>query len=141
MTWSVYAVVGGPPLGRGFTATSGLGVSILHDVFLLTWPMLVFWTFTTLFLRLRRPRPDWRELIRQPGMTACVAASASLVFASWLEWVFHVRVPIATVSVAVSSAWLALVIGRAWKAERSWIDRIGRLVGVGWIAIGPLGLI
>jgi hypothetical protein len=33
----------------------------------------------------------------------------------------------------VAGAWIALVLAGRWRAERSWIDRLGRGIGVFWI--------
>ena len=37
---------------------------------------------------------------------------------------------------AVFVTWMTLLIGRRWRAERSWIDRLGRATGVFWILAG-----
>jgi len=34
----------------------------------------------------------------------------------------------------VSGAWIALALARRWRPERSWVDRLGRAIGVFWIA-------
>src|SRR5690242_12341334 len=39
-------------------------------------PCLLVGTATVLVLRLRRPRPSWRRLMRQPGAVACVTVGA-----------------------------------------------------------------
>jgi hypothetical protein len=41
------------------------------------------------------------------------------------------------VSMAVSAAWLLLVASGRWRAEPVWIDRLGRALGIFWIAIIP----
>jgi hypothetical protein len=35
--------------------------------------------------------------------------------------------------VVIGGAWLALMLAGAWRPERSWIDRLGRVIGVFWI--------
>ena len=35
----------------------------------------------------------------------------------------------------VAAIWLLLVLSGRWRPERSWIDRLGRLLGVVWIAV------
>ena len=37
---------------------------------------------------------------------------------------------------AVAVSWLILWLGGGWRAEPSWIDRLGRLLGVFWIVFG-----
>ena len=36
---------------------------------------------------------------------------------------------------AVGAVWVSLLLGGRWKAERSWIDRLGRVIGIGWMAL------
>jgi hypothetical protein len=39
------------------------------------------------------------------------------------------------IGLAVLMAWIVLKVRRQWKPEPSWIDRLGRLLGWGWIAM------
>jgi hypothetical protein len=39
---------------------------------------------------------------------------------------------------AVAAVWLFLALSGRWRPERSWIDRLGRLLGATWIAISLL---
>ena len=41
---------------------------------------------------------------------------------------------------AVVVAWSTQRLLGCWRAEPSWVDRLGRLVGVGWIVIGLVAL-
>src|SRR3954453_20841801 len=52
-----------------------LGIAL---VTLAAWPLPAMWSIALLILRLRRPRPRWRRLSRQPG----VAASCAVAFAA-----------------------------------------------------------
>jgi hypothetical protein len=48
----------------------------------------------------------------------------------------HRRVlPRAYAASAVAGAWLVLVLAGWWRPDRSWIDRFGRALGFGWLAI------
>ena len=38
---------------------------------------------------------------------------------------------------AVAVSWLMLAISGRWRAEPSWVDRWGRVLGCTWIFIGP----
>jgi hypothetical protein len=109
-------------------------------------------------LRLRRPRPGITRLFRQPGMAACTATIVNETFfvamtiislfisyfaqfvpqrhmfyqvniMIWL-WVF----PICLMGITVSAVWIVLWMTGAWRAERSWIDRAGTLLGIYWVA-------
>jgi hypothetical protein len=41
---------------------------------------------------------------------------------------------------AVAVAWLALAVTGRWHPERSWIDRLGRALGLGWLVIFLLSI-
>ena len=125
-------------------------------------------TFAVLGMRLRRPRPRWRRLMRQPGWVACLAAAIAVVaVAGFVQArVTTVRIAIATAGIgggdvivrgdarfeilaahlvpagglSVLVAWALLRADGRWAAERSWIDRAGRLIGVGWLLL-PAGFL
>lgn len=42
---------------------------------------------------------------------------------------------------AVAAVWVVLAVAGRWRPERSWIDRLGRLLGVLWIAISALAVL
>jgi hypothetical protein len=102
-----------------------------------------------LVLRLRRPRPGLRRLSRQPGAVACAAATAAMALGGVVVGARLLFVEAALnsdmrmiwsgfqvwISPAVMAAWAALILGRRWRGERSWIDRAGRLCGFYWIAL------
>jgi hypothetical protein len=41
---------------------------------------------------------------------------------------------------AVAAVWLFLALSGRWRPERSWIDRLGRLLGATWIVISLLAI-
>jgi hypothetical protein len=43
-------------------------------------------------------------------------------------------------SFCVAGAWLTLALARRWRPAPTWPDRLGRLVGVLWVAAGALSL-
>lgn len=100
-------------------------------------------------LRLRRPRPRWRRLGSQPGFVACVAMLVTLIPGLlWIATIYHrpgFRRPlgfeqawgcvIEWADSAVLGAWFALVVSRRWRPERSWIDRLGRILGLYWLLL------
>jgi len=98
--------------------------------------------FTPAFLavRLRRPRPPWGALIRQPGLAACLAMVFGLFWGTgalltWFPGRFEsVSAAPSAVGAAVVLAWGMLVLSRKWEAEPGWIDRMGRLLGC--VAVG-----
>ncbi len=113
-----------------------------------------------LIMRLRRPRPPLRRLSRQPGAVACtaavvaMAASGSVILSLSLFRTVHISsldqhtwlLFLGPISPAVTYAWILLWLSGRWQSEPSWIDRLGRLFGAYWIALGlyfsmiPLGL-
>jgi hypothetical protein len=112
------------------------------------FPFLVFLSPTFLWLRLRKPRPIWGNLMRQPGTIACTGGMLTALLAplwgrliggSWFVLSFGI-VPV---------SWVILGASRQWRFEASWLDRAGRLIGIGWIAaaayaflyvwLGPFG--
>ncbi len=132
---------------RGEFGAFGLVLVVLSP------PVAVAWTVAAIPLRLRRPRPPWRRLGRQPGwVAACSAVPGMAVLAlgvgvnvlGWGGSVFYlddiemslfVLAP-SLAGATVLGAWMALVLGRRWRAEASWLDRLGRALGVYWLAMG-----
>jgi len=123
-------------------------------------PFCAAWTLAILGLRLRRPHPRLRRLACQPGALACYAAAFALVPAavgllglavlsarnevelrSWepIQGLAFVLVPALT-GFAVLGSWATLLVGRRWRAEPSWIDRAGRVLGLYWIGAIALPL-
>lgn len=45
------------------------------------------------------------------------------------------------VSVSVLAFWLVLALGGRWRAEPHWRDRLGRVIGLAWIAYWLLNLV
>ena len=100
-----------------------------------------------LVLRLRRPRPEWRAMLRRPGTMAALAMVFGLFWVTGcLLIVFPEQVdpmtaaPIA-VGGAVGAAWLILALIRRWDPEPGWIDRLGRILGCIAIATALIGLV
>ncbi len=112
-------------------------------------------------LGVRKPRPNLRRVYRRPGMAACattvVYAVLSLIgyggflyFTGDLTHVtfdsrdvitLYIRIgmqPMFLVGGAVASVWIVLWLSGVWRAERSWIDRAGRALGIYWITISIL---
>ena len=102
---------------------------------------LIGLTLAVIWWRLRRPRPSWPALFRQPGFVACV--TAPLAFLLFLEANYlgaQIKSEFA-IGVSILTAWALLAIGRRWVAERGWVDRLGRLAGTGWIIVAVRGMI
>jgi hypothetical protein len=116
------------------------------------------WTVLLVLFRMRAPRPSWRRIWREPGMTACFAAlfawcwsALALILAADLglvarwrrsptleEWAqkYLSDEVFMYVGVAVATTWLIQYLSGRWRRSADWIDTVGRLVGVAWILIG-----
>ena len=95
--------------------------------------MLLGLTLVQPLMRLRSPRPLFRDLVRQSGFVVCLAVIVgTLIFVDL--WSFAI---IGDSLVLVQAAVLLLlwpILGLPpWHSEASWIDRLGRAVGWGWI--------
>lgn len=126
-------------------------------------PCLLALTLGTIGLRIRRPRPSWRRVSRQPGTTACLAVLVGLaiaipILAGWFAIQIRrsqvssdelykaipgvlleiMSMAAAPLGVSVLIVWLVLAIQGRWRRERSWIDRLGRIVGAAWIISGSV---
>jgi hypothetical protein len=120
-------------------------------------PFLAVGSPTVLALRLQQPRPRLRALMEQPGAVACAVASVAVVpvvltvlfvhftagrpmAVAWTRAVDDLKperlAVIATlIGLAVLIAWIVLRAKQQWHPEASWVDRLGRLIGCGWIAM------
>jgi hypothetical protein len=103
---------------------------------------LVGMTLTFLVLRLKRPRPALRELLRQPGMVASLAiVFGSVWVAPYLDYFFfffksHMLLTTPTgVGGTVVVTWAILASGRRWQSEPGWIDRLGQSLGYAAICV------
>lgn len=119
--------------------------------------LFLAWTLALLVLRLAPPRPPWRRLVRQPGATACAAATAALALQGVWDlkpilfdpprgvafiWTVQMILSPHRIAFAVAGSWLALAIAGRWRPEPSLIDRAGRLVAACWLtaAFGSIAI-
>jgi hypothetical protein len=119
-------------------------------------PLVLAWTVAILVLRLLPPRPSRRHLRRQPGMIASLTVTgtavlgaaflgiAILVSSNWaiprfMLWGFRAEfhglplVFVPAIQTGLLCSWMTLAVSGRWRAERSWIDRAGRLIGIVWL--------
>jgi hypothetical protein len=128
--------VGGFPWFFAWGPSARMAVSLMVAEFVLLLSSVLFGlTLVQPFLRLRRPRPPLRDLARQSGFVVCLGVIVgSLIFVD-LEWV--ARIDVAWGAILASALLLFWpVLGLPpWRSEASWIDRLGRAVGWGWIVV------
>jgi len=57
------------------------------------------------------------------------------------EMILELDLPsIGSPGLAVTVAWVTLAVSGRWQPQLSWIDRVGRLMGCGWIGLMILHL-
>jgi hypothetical protein len=119
---------------------------------LLATPLVAMITLAVIAIRFVGTRPRFRRLARQPGLVASCASSMAILFtgipvivgaraagASWDETSSMLaaedEVWSATMyaGLAVFVSWMTLLVSGRCRAERSWVDRLGRSLGVYWI--------
>jgi hypothetical protein len=152
--WS--SSLGRPPDWRLLLVLGAMGDGTLCPLALTLSPAL-------LALRLRRPRPGLARVFRQPGTAACTAVvvyelsfSVITLLSLFLHFFLSQRhlflntdailwlwaIPMCFIGVAVAAVWAVLWMTGAWRAEPSWIDRAGRILGTYWMAnsflLGPV---
>ena len=124
-------------------------------------PLAVSLSMALWLLALKHPRPNLRRVSRKPGIAASTVTLVYSVLSSleylvflWFSHAFvrgtfddpgsamlWIRIgmqPIFLVGGAVASLWFVMWMGGTWRADRSWIDRAGRVLGVYWIATSVL---
>jgi hypothetical protein len=113
----------------------------IFRLFLLGMTATLSTTLAALIYRLRRPRPRWRRLVRQPGMAAVL--TAVIVWLASLPLVVlepDLGRPAVLAGFGITARWGLLRLSRRWRCEPSWVDRLGRLVGITWIALSLWGI-
>jgi hypothetical protein len=102
-------------------------------------------------LRMLAPGVRRGRRFSPPGIAACLAVSVgSLInlLASWdailtyvgprsllLIAMLHAMAP-TPLAAAVAGVWMLLLLEKRWRYEPSWIDRLGRLLGLFWLLAG-----
>ncbi len=151
LSWETLPEIWNPPYQSSLT-----GWDVLEErailVACLTMPPVLIWTLALIPIRLVGPRPPFRRLARQPGIMAACATMMAIAFiglqfvagltvigwdSTW-DLVLGYSAPFVPTSIglAVSVSWMTLLVVRRWCAEPSWVDRLGRALGVFWIVSG-----
>jgi hypothetical protein len=111
-----------------------LAGQIIDEIFVgLLSAVLLGLTLVQPVLRLSRPRPPFREIMRQSGLVACLGIIIGTLIATDLSWLAGVDVGYWFILAALSLLLWPLLGVYPWRPEASWIDRLGRAVGWGWI--------
>jgi hypothetical protein len=102
-------------------------------------------------VRMLVPRMRRGRRFSPPGLAACLAVTFGALlnlFTSWdliltyvgprslvLVAMFSAVTPIAPAA-AVAAVWMLLLLDGRWRFEPSWIDRLGRGLGLYWLLAG-----
>ena len=104
-------------------------------------PVLVGLMVAQPMLRLRHPRPPMSAVARQSGFVICMMGIAlvCLLLPMGDMWFSGFAL-----NLGLTRAFILLMIWpllglRPWHAERSWIDHLGRSIGLGWVVAIALG--
>jgi hypothetical protein len=118
-------------------------------------PVAAAWTLGVLAASLWR-RPSARRLAHRPGAMACVAVVLAMIVAGPANLLarhpnltpaapFMARLPVylgyalrferGECGLAVAAAWTAMALAGRWRPRPDAIDRLGRAMGVFWIAM------
>ena len=116
--------------------------SIVMHSFTSLYCFLFAWTLAFLVMRLRKPRPSLRRLVKQPGMVACEVLLFGMILTVCLgsneDYRLLASVAVFSTALAIPAAWAILALLGRWAAEPSWIDRLGRGLGFCWSVSIPL---
>jgi hypothetical protein len=116
--------------------------SIVMFSFTPLYCFLFAWTLAFLVMRLRKPRPPLRNLVKQPGMVACEVLLSGMILTFCLAlnegYQLLASVTVISTAFAIPVAWTSLALRGRWAAEPSWIDRLGRGLGICWSVSIPL---
>jgi hypothetical protein len=150
LSWSF--IVATPP--QGWTLRLRLERALMAQV--PTLPVAAAWTLVLPVLQRRRTR-SWRRAVRRPGLAACMAAAIGWAWASACAglmflgdrgssaaprltanfWVgYYLDLMFEPMGLAVAVAWIFQALGGRWRPVPDWSDRIGRALGIYWIAVG-----
>ena len=131
---------------------------VLEVTAILVVPCLAAWTLALAAVGVWRTRPRRRRLGRRPGLMACLVAIPALAWGSGSALVsglfsgrslnfgpdtvtvfeFCADLGSAQAGAAVLACWATMALSGRWRPEPTWVDRLGRLLGVAWIGMAPL---
>jgi hypothetical protein len=123
---------------RGQAASWVAGQFIDELLVQLLASVLLGLTLTQPLLRLRRPRPPFREIIRQSGLVACLGVILGTFVIVDIQWSTGADVMSRLPVLPLVLLWPILGLF-PWRTEASWIDRLGRAVGIGWLVVVAAG--
>ncbi len=123
---------GGLTRQQVMTELEGRSIALFLELFC---PVLLGLMFAQPLVRLRSPRPPWRQIIRQPGFVACLLGIlvVAIVLPMGPSWFSLVALSLWSTRILIGLMIWPLSTLKPWQAEASWVDRLGRAVGFGWV--------
>ncbi len=129
-------------------------VALGFEAIWISWYFLVAWGPSLLILRLLPPRQRLKKVLPEPGIVACSAATLAVTLQATYFLTLAGTIGVAAASsrgflaqpnsmidecgtrvvFSILGAWLALILVGQWCPVRNWMDRLGRIVGIAWIA-------
>ena len=119
-------------------------------------PILAVGSVTLALLIACMPRRGRARLFLQPGIMACLQVVLVVALITSLGLVRYLGAsppqPVEQIieecflvvsffaGLAIAACWITMAMLGAWRPEAWWADRLGRLLGMAWIAILPLAL-
>jgi len=114
-------------------AVSLLATQVGEEILVELQPsVLLGLTLAQPLLRLRRPRPPFPNVLRQSGLVACLGVMLGTFLLVDVWWTTGIDAIELLPVLPLVLIWPVLGIV-PWRSEASWIDRLGRAVGCGWI--------
>jgi len=130
----------GPSRQQVIASLQGQVIVLLME---LLCPVLLGLMVAQPLLRLRRPRPPFEQVVRQSGFVTCLMGI--VVVATLLPmgdyWFSLTALSLGSTRVMIVLTIWPLCALAPWRAEASWIDRLGRAVGWGWMAALTAGAV
>ncbi len=126
-------------------------VEISASLLILALPFAGMLSLAVIAVRMIGPRPRLLRIARQPGITAMWAAGLGIALsavqigiavsigtgvASGYREIIAIHSCLSYPGMAVLGTWASLLLARRWRSEKSWVDRMGRVLGFFWILVG-----
>jgi hypothetical protein len=105
----------------------------IHNLFAPLPFLFAYLVPTVLVLGLRQPRPTWGHFVRQAGIGGCLLVFLYAFVRLEIWWIGGEKIPF-VIDAVFSGLLLWVVLGRhPWRAEPTWLDRLGRGVAGYWM--------
>jgi hypothetical protein len=125
-----------PELGltRGGVARH-LPVEVIRLLLYTFCPVLLGLMVAQPLIRLKRPRPTMAEVARQSGLVTCLIGlvTVAVLLSIGDLWFSGLALTLGLTRVMLLTMLWPLLALPPWRAEPSWVDRLGRAVGWGWM--------